>query len=116
VLFLVKKRHSTTTATRQILPRQQEHGVEVPAGRHKCRYSGTALSFESPPQANFLVMFPRSHWTIMPKMVHSSVALTQIVVKIDFKSNIGRFLRQGVVVVVAVLKGDTVKRGSNPKS
>jgi hypothetical protein len=52
----------------------------------------------------------------MPKMVHSSVALTQIVVKIDFKSNIGRFLRQGVVVVVAVLKGDTVKRGSNPKS
>jgi hypothetical protein len=31
----------TTTAIRQILPRQREYGVEVPAARHQCRYFGT---------------------------------------------------------------------------
>jgi hypothetical protein len=52
----------------------------------------------------------------MPQMINFVVALTQIVVKIDFKSDIASFPGRGVVVFAAVLKGDTVKRGSNPKS
>ena len=52
----------------------------------------------------------------MPQMISLLLALTQIVVKIYSKSDSGRFLGQRVVVFVAVLKGDTVKRGSNPKS
>lgn len=62
------------------------------------------------------MLFPHSDWTIMPQMINFVVALTQIVVKIDFKSDIGSFPGRGVVVFAAVLKGDTVKRGSNPKS
>ena len=52
----------------------------------------------------------------MPQMINFVVALTQIVVKIDFKSDIGSLPGRGVVVFAAVLKGDTVKRGSNPTS
>src|SRR5882672_7290398 len=47
----VSKKHGTTTTIRQSLPLQQEHGVEVPAVRHQCRYFGTALLFESPPSS-----------------------------------------------------------------
>jgi hypothetical protein len=44
------------------------------------------------------------------------IARTQIGVKIDSKNDIGRFPGRGIVGFCAVLKGDTVKRGSNPKS
>ncbi len=39
-------------------------------------------------QAAFLVMFPHSDWTMMPQMISLLMALTRIVVKIDFKSDI----------------------------
>jgi hypothetical protein len=51
-----------------------------------------------------------------PQMISLLIALKQIVVKIDFRSAVGRFAGQSAAVVVAVLKGATVKRGSNPKS
>jgi len=34
------------------------------------------------------VMFPHSDWTMMPQMISLLMALTRIVVKIDFKSDI----------------------------
>ena len=61
-------------------------------------------------------MFPHSDWAIMAQRISLLIALTQIGVKIDSKSDIGRFPGQGIVVFCAVLKGDTVKRSSNPKS
>jgi hypothetical protein len=67
-------------------------------------------------QAEILVLFPHSDWTIMPQMINFVVALTQIVDKIDFKSDIGSSRDEVLWFFAAVLKGDAVKRGSNPKS
>jgi hypothetical protein len=47
------------------------------------RYSGSALSLESPPSGVFVVMFPHSDWTIMTQMISFLLALTLIVVRID---------------------------------
>jgi len=89
----------------------------------RCRLRGTSADISAQPcdldlrlQAASLVTFPHSDWTMSPQMISLLIALKQIVVKIDFRSAVGRFAGQSAAVVVAVLKGATVKRGSNPKS
>jgi len=52
----------------------------------------------------------------MPQMISLLIALTQIGVKIDSQSDIRKIRGTRYVVFCAVLKGDTVNRGSNPKS
>jgi hypothetical protein len=61
----------------------------------RCRLLGTSADISAQLchsdlrlQAAFLVMFPHSDWTMMPQMVSLLMALTQIVVKINFKSDI----------------------------
>jgi hypothetical protein len=60
-------------------------------------------------------MSQHSDWIKMPHPINLLISLTWIVVKIDFK-NIGGFLGQGVVVLIGVRKGDTVKPGSMRKA
>jgi hypothetical protein len=59
---------------------------------YRCRLLGTSADISAQLchsdlrlQAAFLVMFPHSDWTMVPQMISLLIALTQIVVKIDFK-------------------------------